>query len=143
MNNKWHYWDYEFFHKDKWYCEDTGELENIEFNPQWLADGKPMNGDGEYPYEWVARCSACGEDLIMQQSEYNCPNCGWNGTDRQDDYVEFDSVTHVGHPIAGTPFLGWGPSKERMSGEFSGRDWEEFWECPICGEKFSYWNSDI
>lgn len=59
-----------------WWCRSCEKWTGIEFNPEWIADGKPFKWCGK-EYGWFVRCARCGHDHF-QRSWYACPKCGWD-----------------------------------------------------------------
>jgi len=109
-----------------WYCPGCEKITRLEHNPEW--DGKFK---GLYPIpEWFARCAICKHEYY-QMTEFDCPNCGWDGAGEDDDKNSMISST--------TPvYNSW------KAYEFGGHpvDWEETHLCPICGTEFTFMNSN-
>lgn len=108
------------YQSKRWYCPSCDVRKRVEFNPDWLADGKPMRWSDDKHYDWFTRCSCCHRELYP--NTYGCPRCGhWQDSD--EDLLEILDYSSSGY----------------ASYEFGidGHEWNERHRCPKC--KMIYW----
>ncbi len=107
----------------EWWCDHCGEITPLERNPEWNSSFKGK----EKPPDWFVRCAICKEKH-WQSSEYECPNCGWDGADE-------DSMISSAEPVN----VRWAQM------EFGGNsiEWNETHKCFVCEEEFTFINANF
>lgn len=108
--------------RKRWYCPCCDMRKPIEYNPQWVADGKPTKWEKPTHYEWFARCREC--QYTLYTDSYGCPNCGCDCAGEEP--IEITKPQYNSY----------------YSYEFgvTGYDWEELHQCRKC--KTKYWLSN-
>jgi len=111
----------------KLYCRCCEEITEIEYNPEWVKDGKPFEWNDDKKYEWFIRCKEC-EYEWCQETEFDCQTCGYS------DWND-DTLLLMGEP----------EFNEAKSYNYGGSpyDWIEKHKCPKCGSEVEFENSNM
>ncbi len=110
--------------KKRWYCPCCDKRCKIEYNPEWVADGKPTQWEKPKDYKWFAGCAECGYELHTDQ--YGCPNCGCDyGEEEPLEIADYHSNAYYSYEFG-----------------VNGHDWEELHQCRKCRTKYWFSNSD-